>query len=104
MDIYQTEITKNFMNKSSLQSKAISQANSKNAVKNYPELPFNQAPFNQSPSNQTLQEIFFCPDESHFYSQCLDRIVFNVCQDDTSIIEFGAGDGSLVIDSLSRWT
>ena len=102
MDIYQTEITKNPMNKSSLQSKAISQANSKSVVKNYPALPFNQAPFNQTPSNQTPREIFFCPDESHFYSQCLDRMVFNVCQDDTSIVEFGAGDGSPVINSLLK--
>ena len=95
------------MNNFSLKSKAISQTNSKSAVKNYPVLPFSQAPFSQAPfdqtaSNQAPQKIFFCPDESHFYSQCLDRMVFNVCQDDTSIVEFGAGDGSPVINSLLK--
>jgi methylase of polypeptide subunit release factors len=85
------------MNNSSLKSKAIAQANSTSAVKSYPILPFSQAP-----SHQKCQEIFFCPDESHFYSQCLERMVFNVCQDGTSIVEFGAGDGSPVINSLLK--
>jgi beta-carotene/zeaxanthin 4-ketolase len=38
------------------------------------------------------QEIFICPEESQFYSLCLDRMVFNR-QNFTSIVEFGAGDG-----------
>jgi hypothetical protein len=62
---------------------------SKKVVKNYP-------------SNYVPQEIFFCPEESLFYSQCLERMVLNVSQDFTSIVEFGAGDGSPVINSLLK--
>ncbi len=52
--------------------------------------------------NDNFQEIFICPEESQFYSQCLDRMVFNYCQDFTSIVEFGAGDGRPVINSLLK--
>lgn len=48
------------------------------------------------------QEIFFCPEESLFYSQCLERMVLNTCEDCNSIVEFGAGDGSPVINSLLK--
>ncbi|AFZ01761.1 hypothetical protein [Calothrix sp. PCC 6303] len=48
------------------------------------------------------QEIFFCPEESQFYSQCIERMVLNVCEDFTSIVEFGAGDGSPVINTLLK--
>jgi len=51
---------------------------------------------------QTPQEIFVCPEESQFYSQCLERMVLNHCEDSTSIVEFGAGDGSPVINSLLK--
>lgn len=54
------------------------------------------------PSDYVPQEIFFCPEESLFYSQCLERMVLNNCDDSTSIIEFGAGDGSPVINSLLK--
>lgn len=48
------------------------------------------------------QEVFFCPEESLFYSQCLERMVLNVWEDTTSIVEFGAGEGSPVINSLLK--
>ena len=48
------------------------------------------------------QEIFFCPEESLFYSQCLERMVLNGYEDCNSIVEFGAGDGSPVINSLLK--
>jgi methylase of polypeptide subunit release factors len=54
------------------------------------------------PSTYVPQEIFFCPEESQFYSQCLERMVFNTCQDLTSVVEFGAGDGSPVINGLLK--
>lgn len=47
-------------------------------------------------------EVFFCPEESQFYSHCLERLVFNECTQAESIIEFGCGDGSPVINSLLR--
>jgi hypothetical protein len=47
-------------------------------------------------------EVFFCPEESHFYSHCLERLVFHRCKATDRIIEFGAGDGSPVINSLVR--
>jgi hypothetical protein len=53
-------------------------------------------------SSYIPQKIFFCPEESQFYSQCLERMVFNICQDFTSVVEFGAGDGSPVINSLLK--
>ncbi|NDJ19902.1 SAM-dependent methyltransferase [Myxacorys almedinensis A] len=48
------------------------------------------------------QDVFFCPEESHFYSYCLERLVFNRYSDADSIIEFGCGDGSPVINALMR--
>ncbi len=48
------------------------------------------------------QDIFSCPEESEFYSQCLERMVFSQCRNFTSIVEFGTGDGSPVINSLLR--
>jgi methylase of polypeptide subunit release factors len=53
-------------------------------------------------SEQVPHEMFFCPEESLFYSQCLERMVLNNCNDFTSIVEFGAGDGSPVINSLLK--
>jgi hypothetical protein len=48
------------------------------------------------------KEVFFCPEESHFYSHCLERLVFNHCNDTDTIVEFGCGDGTPVINSLVR--
>jgi methylase of polypeptide subunit release factors len=51
-------------------------------------------------------EVFFCPEESQFYAQCLERMVLNQCLENEEVIEFGAGEGSPVIGSLlkSRFT
>jgi methylase of polypeptide subunit release factors len=48
------------------------------------------------------REVFLCPEESHFYSSCLEHLVFNRCASPTTVVEFGSGDGSPVINSLSR--
>lgn len=80
------------MNNSILSAKV----DSCNFLKNYPSVPSTY--LHQSVS----QEIFFCPEESQFYSQCLERMVFDGYQDFTTVIEFGAGDGSPVINGLLR--
>ena len=53
----------------------------------------------RSPSGK---EVFICPEESNFYSQCLDAMVLSNCGTDEAVIEFGAGDGLPVINSLLR--
>lgn len=53
-------------------------------------------------SSQSLKEVFCCPEESNFYSYCIERLVFNGCVDSEAIVEFGSGDGSPVIHSLLR--
>ncbi|MBD3883620.1 SAM-dependent methyltransferase [Phormidium tenue FACHB-886] len=47
-------------------------------------------------------EVFFCPEESQFYSQCLEKMVLNHCTPSEQVIEFGAGDGSPVINGLLK--
>jgi hypothetical protein len=47
-------------------------------------------------------EVFFCPEESHFYSHCLERLVFSNCGNSHRVVEFGSGDGTPVINSLMR--
>jgi methylase of polypeptide subunit release factors len=53
-------------------------------------------------SSQPLKDVFFCPEESSFYSHCLETLVLKNCLGSESIIEFGSGDGSPVIKSLLR--
>jgi methylase of polypeptide subunit release factors len=53
-------------------------------------------------SSQPLKDVFFCPEESNFYSHCLETLVLKNCFSSESIIEFGSGDGSPVIKSLLR--
>lgn len=53
----------------------------------------------RSPSGK---EVFICPEESNFYSQCLEMMVLNDCGEDEVAIEFGSGDGLPVINSLLR--
>ncbi len=48
------------------------------------------------------KEIFICPEESHFYSYCLEHLVLNHCLASDQVVEFGCGDGSPVIHSLLR--
>ncbi|MDX2241334.1 MAG: SAM-dependent methyltransferase [Leptolyngbyaceae cyanobacterium bins.302] len=50
----------------------------------------------------TENEVFFCPEESYFYSYCLERFVLSGCSSQDKVIEFGCGDGTPVIHSLTR--
>lgn len=47
-------------------------------------------------------EVFFCPEESQFYSQCLENMVLSRCTHDDLVVEFGAGEGAPVINSLLK--
>jgi len=51
-------------------------------------------------SSKPLKDIFFCPEESNFYSYCLQTLVLNNCGGSESIVEFGSGDGIPLITSL----
>jgi methylase of polypeptide subunit release factors len=53
-------------------------------------------------SNTSQDDVFICPEESQFYSYCLERLLFQQCNFDDYIVEFGSGDGSPVINSLCR--
>lgn len=46
--------------------------------------------------------VFFCPEESQFYSQCLEKMLFKDGIDCSRVIEFGSGDGRPVISSLLK--
>lgn len=50
----------------------------------------------------TENEVFFCPEESYFYSHCLERFVISTCSNSELVVEFGCGDGTPVIHSLTR--
>lgn len=47
-------------------------------------------------------EVFFCPEESQFYSQCLEKMVLPHCTAQDVVLEFGTGDGSPVIQALLK--
>ncbi|WP_242067362.1 SAM-dependent methyltransferase [Leptolyngbya sp. FACHB-711] len=47
-------------------------------------------------------KVFFCPEESHFYAQCLEKMLLNQGTESITAVEFGAGDGSPVIHSLLK--
>lgn len=49
-----------------------------------------------------MKDVFFCPEESNFYSNCLDNFVIRNCRSAESVVEFGSGDGSPVINSLLK--
>ena len=53
-------------------------------------------------SSKRLKDIFYCPEESNFYSHCLENLLFNKCDSSAVIVEFGSGDGSPVINSLVK--
>lgn len=53
-------------------------------------------------SSKPLKDVFYCPEESNFYSQCLETLVLNKCDSSTVVVEFGSGDGSPVINSLIK--
>lgn len=46
------------------------------------------------------EELFCCPEESNFYSHCLETWVLNQCSHSELLVEFGSGEGSPVISSL----
>lgn len=48
-------------------------------------------------------EVFFCPEESQLYANCIEKMVLNQCSEQEEVIEFGAGDGSPVISSLLKY-
>jgi methylase of polypeptide subunit release factors len=50
----------------------------------------------------SLNEVFFCPEESQFYAQCLERMVFQRCTLNSTIVEFGTGEGTPVISCLLK--
>ena len=47
-------------------------------------------------------DIFVCDEESHFYSQCIDRLLLRAHRNGDTVIEFGSGDGTPVINSLKQ--
>lgn len=47
-------------------------------------------------------KVFFCPEESQFYSHCLELLVLRNCASSELVVEFGCGDGSPVISALLR--
>lgn len=67
---------------------------SQTAPANAPSLP--------RPEIDSLHSVFCCPEESHFYAQCLEKMVLNQCSSAETIVEFGSGDGSAVIHGLLK--
>lgn len=55
-----------------------------------------------SPKFYSQKEVFFCPEESQFYSHCLELLVLKNCVSSERVVEFGCGDGSPVINALLR--
>lgn len=51
-------------------------------------------------TQQTLKDVFYCPEESEFYSQCIKELVLKRSNKSEIIVEFGSGDGTPVINSL----
>lgn len=49
-----------------------------------------------------MKDIFSCPEESNFYSSCLENLVLRNCNKSECVVEFGSGDGSPVINSLLK--
>lgn len=56
----------------------------------------------ETPKFFSQDEVFVCPEESQFYSHCLERLVLNDCVSSELVVEFGCGDGSPVINALLR--
>jgi 16S rRNA A1518/A1519 N6-dimethyltransferase RsmA/KsgA/DIM1 with predicted DNA glycosylase/AP lyase activity len=54
--------------------------------------------------NEGFEKLFFCPEESNFYSYCLEKFVLNQCENRDIIVEFGSGNGIPVINALLRTT
>lgn len=65
------------------------------------ELEFLPEP-EESMQSFSEDEVFFCPEESYFYSYCLERFVLSTCAKAELVVEFGSGDGTPIIHSLTR--
>jgi methylase of polypeptide subunit release factors len=57
---------------------------------------------NQKTKFYSPNEVFFCPEESQFYAQCLENMVLSRCTHADLVVEFGAGEGAPVINSLLK--
>lgn len=53
-------------------------------------------------STDLWNEVFICPEESNFYSDCLESLVLSQCCGSEAVVEFGSGDGTPVIKSLLK--
>ncbi|DBA74455.1 TPA: hypothetical protein ACH3X1_011200 [Trebouxia sp. C0004] len=51
-------------------------------------------------SRHTRNDVFVCDEESQFYSQCLEKLLVKNSSSNQTVIEFGSGDGSPVINCL----
>ena len=63
-----------------------------------------QEPFSKPPPAVSFldhRDVFVCDEESTFYSACLQELVFDA-EHCSSVIEFGSGDGSPVLNALAR--
>ena len=47
-------------------------------------------------------DIFVCDEESHFYSQCLQKLLVKNSSSSQTVVEFGSGDGTPVIACLMQ--
>lgn len=56
----------------------------------------------KAPKLFSQDEVFVCPEESQFYSHCLEQLVLHNCTSSELVVEFGCGDGSPVINALLR--
>ena len=53
-------------------------------------------------STNLWNEVFVCPEESDFYSDCLESLVLSQCHGSEAVVEFGSGDGAPVINTLLK--
>lgn len=53
-------------------------------------------------SRPLKRDVFFCPEESNFYSYCLENLVLSNSSHISSIVEFGSGDGCPILKALLR--
>ena len=51
---------------------------------------------------ESPNRVFFCPEESQFYAQCLEKMVLPQGTAADLMVEFGSGDGSPVIQALLK--
>lgn len=63
-------------------------------------IPQQSAAVHEPSSRHTRSGIFVCDEESHFYSQCLEKLLVKNSSSNQTVIEFGSGDGSPVIGCL----